>query len=98
MPAPDPKLPDDIDALKAMVTAMAEQQAQVEARNADLEARNKQLEAVNRQAGAVRPDLSRPGVQHHRHVSRESRLSGGGLVTFERLLSVKGEVRRASGG
>lgn len=50
MPAPDPKLPDDIDALKAMVTAMAEQQAQVEARNADLEARNKQLEAVNRQA------------------------------------------------
>ncbi|MBB6414359.1 cell division protein FtsB [Mesorhizobium sangaii] len=50
MPAPDLELPDDVDALKAMVVAMAEQRAQIEARNADLEVRNRHLEAENKDA------------------------------------------------
>ena len=47
---PFPSFPDDIDALKAMIAAMAEQRLQLEARNDQLEARNLQLEAVNQTA------------------------------------------------
>ena len=44
------ELPDDVDALKAMVVAMVEERARIEARNAHLQARNVHLETVNKTA------------------------------------------------
>ena len=44
------ELPDDVDALKAMVLAMAGQAACLEARNRDLEAQAHHLELVNEAA------------------------------------------------
>jgi transposase len=41
------ELPDDVDALKAMILAMAAQKAQLEARNSDLEITNSRLEITN---------------------------------------------------
>ncbi len=46
----DLELPDDVDALKAMILAMDAQRAQVAARNAELEQRNTHLEAVTKTA------------------------------------------------
>ena len=44
------ELPDDVDALKAMVLAMAGQAARLEARNSDLEAQTQHLEQINQAA------------------------------------------------
>jgi transposase len=53
MTSPVSQLPDDIDALKAMIAAMAEERLQLEARNGELEARNSDLEASNTHLEAV---------------------------------------------
>jgi transposase len=44
------ELPDDVDALKAMILAMAEQAARLEVRNNHLEAHSTHLELVNNAA------------------------------------------------
>lgn len=46
----DLELPDDVDALKAMIIAMDAQRTQVETRNAELEQRNTHLEAATKTA------------------------------------------------
>ncbi|MGB3503985.1 MAG: IS66 family transposase [Xanthobacteraceae bacterium] len=46
----DLELPDDVDALKAMILAMDAQRTRVETRNAELEQRNTHLEAVTKAA------------------------------------------------
>ncbi|RWE05683.1 MAG: hypothetical protein EOS23_32900 [Mesorhizobium sp.] len=53
MTSPASQLPDDIDALKAMIAAMAEERLQLKARNGALEARNSDLEASNTHLEAV---------------------------------------------
>ena len=50
MRPPELELPDDVDALKAMIVAMDARRTQVEARNAQLEQRNTHLEAVTKTA------------------------------------------------
>ena len=50
MRPPELELPDDVDALKAMIIAMDAQRTQVETRNAELEQRNTHLEAVTKTA------------------------------------------------
>src|SRR5690606_18751249 len=81
MPAPDLELPDDGDALKAMVIALAEQRAQVEARNVQLEARNTHLEAVNKTAEAriARLTATIKVLERARFGSRSERLRTGTL-------------------
>ncbi|KUM23891.1 hypothetical protein AU467_32545 [Mesorhizobium loti] len=53
MTNPVSQLPDDVDALKAMIAAMAQERLQLEARNGELEARNSDLEASNTHLEAV---------------------------------------------
>lgn len=53
------ELPDDVDALKAMVVAMVEERARIEARNAHLQARNVHLETVNKSPLGITMSVSR---------------------------------------
>lgn len=109
MPAPDLELPDDVDALKAMVIALAEQRAQVAARNVQLEARNTHLEAVNKTAEAriARLTATIKVLERARFGSRSERLRTGTLseeqyaLVFDEIetgvAAIKAQLEKATG-
>jgi transposase len=109
MPTADLKLPDDVDALKAMVIAMADQQAQIETRNADLKVRNRQLEEANRQAEdrIARLMATLKALERARFGRRSERLRAGSLSEEQYALvfgeietgvaAIKAQVEKAAG-
>jgi transposase len=110
MPAPA-ELPDDIDALKAMVAAMAEQRARLEARNgqleacnSDLQARNTHLEAVNKTAEERIAELTQilKVLERARYGRRSERLSDDQYAfVFDEIetgmAAIKAELATAGG-
>lgn len=110
MSAPDLALPDDVDALKAMVVAMAEKAAGLEERNADLEAHNTHLELVNKSAEERIARLTAvvKMLERSRFGSRSERLRTGALseeqyaLVFDEIetgvAAIEAQMEKAAGG
>ncbi|TIO29645.1 IS66 family transposase [Mesorhizobium sp.] len=110
MSAPELALPDDVDALKAMVIAMAEKAAGLEERNADLEAHNTHLELVNKSAEERIARLTAivKMLERSRFGSRSERLRTGALseeqyaLVFDEIetgvAAIEAQMEKAAGG
>lgn len=110
MSAPALALPDDVDALKAMVVAMAEKAAGLEERNADLEAHNTHLELVNKSAEERIARLTAvvKMLERSRFGSRSERLRTGALseeqyaLVFDEIetgvAAIEAQMEKAAGG
>lgn len=111
MTSPASHLPEDIDALKAMIAAMAQERLQLEARNGELEARNSDLEASNTQLEAVNKTAAQriarlteilKELRRARYGKRSERLSEDQYAfVFEELqigiAAVEAELAKAGG-
>ncbi|WP_352991443.1 IS66 family transposase [Mesorhizobium sp. M1233] len=103
MSAPDLALPDDVDALKAMVVAMAEKAALLEERNLHLELVNKSAEERIARLTAVVKMLERS-----RFGSRSERLRAGALseeqyaLVFDEIetgvAAIQAQMEKSAGG
>ncbi|MER8747507.1 IS66 family transposase [Mesorhizobium sp. M1004] len=110
MSAPDLALPDDVDALKAMVVAMAEKAAGLEELNADLEAHNTHLELVNKSAEERIARLTAvvKMLERSRFGSRSERLRAGALseeqyaLVFDEIetgvAAIQAQMEKSAGG
>ncbi|MER9203985.1 IS66 family transposase, partial [Mesorhizobium sp. M0933] len=110
MSTPDLALPDDVDALKAMVVAMAEKAAGLEERNADLEAHNTHLELVNKSAEERIARLTAvvKMLERSRFGSRSERLRAGALseeqyaLVFDEIetgvAAIQAQMEKSAGG
>ncbi|RWN51562.1 IS66 family transposase [Mesorhizobium sp.] len=103
MSAPDLALPDDVDALKAMVIAMAEKAALLEERNVHLELVNKSAEErIARLTATVKM------LERSRFGSRSERLRTGALseeqyaLVFDEIetgvAAIEAQMEKAAGG
>jgi transposase len=103
MSAPDLALPDDVDALKAMVVAMAEKAALLEERNVHLELVNKSAEErIERLTATVKM------LERSRFGSRSERLRTGALseeqyaLVFDEIetgvAAIEAQMEKAAGG
>ncbi|WP_436004470.1 transposase domain-containing protein, partial [Rhizobium sp. LjRoot30] len=112
MVLPVSDLPDDVDALKAMILAMAREQAANEARLATAAAEIARLEAVEKSANERIANLTSilKVLQRTQHGKRSERLRPGGLggvndeqvsFAFEEvetgLSAIQSELDRAAG-
>jgi transposase len=92
MPPIVAELPDDVDALKAMVLAMAGQAARLEARNSDLEAQTNHLALINKAADERIATLTAivKMLERARYGRRSERL--GGAVDDDQYAFVLDEI------
>lgn len=87
------ELPDDVDALKAMVLAMAGQAARLEARNSDLEAQTNHLALINKAADERIATLTAivKMLERARYGRRSERL-GGAMLDDDQYAFVLDEI------